>query len=444
MKTITEQLKAYDMLPEGSRVLCALSGGADSMCLLHWLCTNAEKLGIEVFAAHLNHGIRGAEADRDMEFVTEQCERLGVALVCEKADVLSYAERSGMGTEEAARLIRYEFLEKTADSLDCGIIATAHNSDDNAETVLLNLVRGSGTRGLCGIPPVRGRLIRPLLFTSRAEIEAYCMENSVPFVTDSTNLSDEYTRNFVRHRVMPALRELNPSASETILRSSELLRSDDEYLSGLAEDFIKDNYKDGSVQAKKLSELPYPVKARVLRILCGRSLTQKNTADLLKLANMDRLAHTDIHGMRVSLDRGRLYFNAESRGFADTELNIGERLVIGDYEVSTQSLTEVPAEMKSIHNLDFNCDAICGKISFTSRRDGDKIRLNGRKCTKSLKELFREAGMTQSERDSTPVLRDENGIIAVYGFGVAEHCAAGKDGKILRIRIKEKNNSGEI
>lgn len=445
MKTITDFINKHAMLPRGTHVLCAVSGGADSMCLLHFLSSNAGSLGITVAAAHFNHRLRGAEADRDQAFVEAWCKEHGILCETGSADVAAYAQQNGMSTEEAARHLRYEFLENCADKLGCTAIATAHNSDDNAETVLLNLTRGAGAKGLCGIPPVRGRLIRPLLVTSRAQIEAYLAENGVPHITDSTNDTDDYTRNVIRHRVMPVLCGINPAFSASAMRTAELLREDEEFLDKLAADFLREHFENGSLPIAELTALPKPVAARALRKICGRSLTAGHTKALFDIMQSESLAHADIHGMRVTADHGRLYFGQKPAVLPDTPLHIGEKTVIGDgnFTVECKLMPKNSKVFNSLNTFFFNFDAVCGTIFFTSRKDGDKIRLNGRKCTKSLKDLFSEAKMTQLQRSETPVLRDEKGIIAVYGFGVAERCSVKTGDAALRVTINKTDRTGD-
>ena len=445
MKTIIDFISKHQMLPSKTKVLCAVSGGADSMCLLHFLSSNAGSLGITVAAAHFNHRLRGAEADRDQAFVEAWCAERGIMCETGSADVAAYAEQSGMSTEEAARHLRYEFLEKCADKLGCTAIATAHNSDDNAETILLNLTRGAGAKGLGGIPPMRGRLIRPLLATSRAQIEAYLAENGVAHILDSTNDTDDYTRNVIRHRVMPVLCGINPAFSASAMRTAELLREDEEFLDKLAANFISEHLENGSLPIAELNALPKPVASRALRRLCGRSLTAGHTKAVLDIMQSKTLAHADIHGMRVTADRGRLYFGQKPIILPDTQLPIGEKTVIGDgkFTVECAVLPKNSKVFKSLNTFFFNFDAVCGTIVFTSRKDGDKVRLNGRKCTKSLKDLFSEAKMTQLERSSTPVLRDEKGIIAVYGFGAAERCSAKPGDTVLRVTINKNDRTGD-
>ena len=237
---IKRHIDEHHLLQKGDKVLIALSGGADSVVLLHVLNSLKEELDITLYAAHFNHGIRGEEADRDERFCKALCEKTDVCFFSFQADVPSIAKRYGESVELCGRKMRYDYLQWVCDDkLGTAKIATAHHSDDNAETVLWNLTRGAGLAGLAGIPVKRDNIIRPLLCCTRAEIEAYCAENDLAYVTDSTNLSDDYTRNKLRHRIMPVLRELNPSVGESIGRTSSILREADEYLTQISEKELK-------------------------------------------------------------------------------------------------------------------------------------------------------------------------------------------------------------
>ena len=211
LETVKRTIADHAMLAPGETVLLALSGGADSVALLCAL----RALGYPVRAFHLNHCLRGAESDRDEAFCRALCERLGVPLTVERIDVR--AQTAGEGIEAAARRIRYERLAAAAQGAK---IATAHTADDNLETMLFHLARGTGPKGLAGIPPVRDGVIRPLIGVERAQVEAYLAELGQDYVTDSTNLADSYTRNRIRHGVVPALRQINPEAGRAALRLS--------------------------------------------------------------------------------------------------------------------------------------------------------------------------------------------------------------------------------
>ena len=427
----------YGMLPEGAKILCACSGGADSVCLLHLL---QQTEGVSVACAHFNHGLRGAESDRDEAFVKELCAGLGVPCVTGCGDVAEYAGENGLGIEEAARELRYAFLEKTAAELGCDRIATAHNAEDNAETVLLNLIRGSGTKGLCGIPPVRGNVVRPLLTVTRAEIEQYLSENGLAHVEDSSNRGDDYTRNRIRHHILPLLRAENSAAVENIGTAAELLRADEALLSAQAEAFLTEHCgADGAVPVSGLLSLPKPVGARVLRRLCPGA--GKTHVDAVYMLCMNRAVHgeADLPGMRVVKDYDLLRFNtAQAEPISRRELPEGETVLPEGWRIRCSRSS---AASKEIHNsfntFLFKSESICGRIYVASRGDGDKVRLLGRGCTKSLKKLFQESGLPLDERTKTPVLYDDAGVIAVYGFGIAERCAASAGDSVIRVEITE-------
>ena len=224
-RNVLELIKKHQMLSPGDHLVVALSGGRDSMALLHLMLSLREQLSITVSAAHYNHNLRGEESLRDEAFVREYCREHEIPLAVGSGDVSGYAAEHGVGIEEAARLLRYNFLL----SLE-GKIATAHNADDNLETLLMHLIRGTGLHGLGGIPPVRDRLIRPLLTVERAAIDAYCLSNHIPYVEDSTNSEDFCLRNRLRHQVLPLLRQENPGIAGDLSRLSLLLRDEDAYL----------------------------------------------------------------------------------------------------------------------------------------------------------------------------------------------------------------------
>ena len=240
------------MTDRGDGVLAAVSGGADSVCLLLLLNGMAAELGIRVFAFHMNHGIRGEEADRDEQFVGELCKQLEIPLTVAHEKVETYAEEHGLSGEEAGRILRYRHLEETAERYQCAKIAVAHHEDDDAETVLLNLFRGSGLAGLSGIRPVRGKIIRPLLCVSRKEIEEYLKEQGFSWCEDSTNRENDYTRNKIRNELLPWVKEnINSRAAEHILAVSELAAQADVYFEMEAERILEESCSKRREEAKQ-------------------------------------------------------------------------------------------------------------------------------------------------------------------------------------------------
>ena len=431
-----------ELMPRGTRLLCAVSGGADSMCLLHLMKSRETELGIEVFAAHYEHGLRGEESQRDCAFVENWCREKGILCVSEHGDVRAFAKEKGMGLEEAARELRYAFLQKTAAELGCTRIATAHNADDNAETLLFNLCRGRGAAGLRGIPPARGNIIRPLLRCTRAEIEDYLRENHVPHVEDSSNAGEEYSRNRIRHRVTPVLREINPAFSTAALRTAELMRRDEDCLSAMAEAFIRENFDGESLPLEKLRALHPAVAGRVFRRLCPETLSLEQVDGLLEKTAGSELAFADLPGIRLRFEQGRLYFGQREKTLLPERV-IAPGTVTHIPEAGLKIRAGIEIFSEEIHSKFktylFKCESICGNITCDSRRPGDKISPAGRNCTKSLKNLFLEAGMTQRERDLTPVIRDEKGVIAVCGLAVDRRCEAKPGDKVLRLDIERDN-----
>lgn len=436
--TMTDGLD-ISLLPPGGGVLCAVSGGADSVYLLCRLCELRESLGLRVWAAHYNHCLRGAESDRDEAFVRSLCAGLGVEAYSGRGEVAAFARENGLGTEDAARRLRYAFLEQTADALGADAIATAHTADDNAETMLLNLARGAGLRGLCGIPPRRGRVIRPILGVTRAEIDAYLELKGVGHVEDSTNAGDDYARNRIRHHAVPALRSVNPEFSRAASRAAALLRRDEEFLEGLARDFVQAH--PAGLPCRELTELPLPVSSRALRLAAGTQLSETHVAAALELAKGEGLGFLDLPGLRLKREQGRLSFGAA----APERLPVRELVIGGDTQIPEagvilhSALTVYSGEIhSSLNTFFFQYENICGTITCTPRAAGDKIRLQGRGCTKKLSDLFAERRLTQAERELVPVIRDEAGPIAVCGFGAAERVRPKEGHTALRIDVIKK------
>ena len=424
-----------DLVKPGSRVLCAVSGGADSMALLHRLWSERETLGIEVCAAHYEHGLRGEESRRDAAFVENWCRERGIPCLVEHGDVPAYAKGKRLGIEEAARELRYAFLARAAKTLGCDRIATAHTADDNAETLLFHLLRGSGAAGLCGIPRQRGAVIRPLLDTSRAEIERYLKKNAVPHVEDGSNESDAYSRNLLRHRVMPVLRELNPKTDEAMGRTARLLARDEDCLTEQAASFLQTQQDEG-VDGAALCALHPAVASRVIRLYWPAALSFEQTETVLAFAGGSERGFLDLPGGRLRREQGRLYRDAERRVvLPERELPRNGSLEIPEAGLLLRcEIREQAEEIKGLFKTYlFKYEKICGKITCTGRRNGDRFHPAGRGCGKTLKALFAEAGLTRAQRDRIPVLRDEAGILAVLGFGLDERVCAQPGDRVLRV-----------
>ena len=438
------------MLEGTETVLCALSGGADSVCLLHLLHRFAGEGGFRLEAAHFHHGIRGPEADRDRDFCVSLCRDLGIPLHLGQGDVPAFARERGMGLEEAARELRYAFLEKTADTLPACRVATAHQAEDNAETLLMHLARGTGLRGLGGIPPVRGRIIRPLLPVTREEVLAYLEEHRLPHVEDSTNALDAGERNILRRRVLPVLRELNPSFPRGMQETAELLREDEACLDALARELMElaSRPRSGPVSevrysCARLISAPRPLSSRALRLGAeelGVSLERRHIAALLDMAaGSGGLSGLDLPGgLRASreFDLLRLRPPGEDAAPYDIPLAYGTWTVIP--ATGRRVYWGPPGEAEKVHEkfqiFRFKNAGICGSIHVRSRKSGDFLRVSGRGLEKRLKKWMIEEKIPALERVLWPVFVDDLGVLAVPGLGTAERAAASEheaDGVLL-------------
>lgn len=424
------------LLPRDGAILCAVSGGADSMCLLHMIYSR----GIKVVAAHFEHGIRGEESMRDARFVESWCKEAGIDCVIGHGTVPSCAAERGLGLEQAARELRYAFLEKTAAEQGCKYIATAHNADDNVETVIFNLARGGGTLGLKGIPRERGHFIRPLLDMSRREIERYLEKNAIPHVEDGSNASDDYSRNLIRHHVTPVLRRINPELHLAVGRTAKLLEQDEDCLGAMADSFIREYYDGESLPVSELRQLHRAVSSRVLRRLCNESLSFEHVEQALKLLEGTERKYLDLPGQRLCRQQGRLYFSPGGIvSIPDRELIPGRWTAVP--ELGLELLAEYGDNDAEVNGLfktcRLKCENICSSVYCTGRKAGDRLRPAGRGCTKSLKSLFNEAGYTRERRSRTLVLRDGKGILAVLGMCLDERAKAAPGDRVLTIKIRE-------
>lgn len=468
-KRVLDYIKKYEMAAPGQTVLVAVSGGADSMCLLDIL--QKIDLNVRVLAAHYNHGLRGAESDRDQEFVEEFCRKRGIPFFTETGDVKGEADAGREGIEETARRMRYSFLRETAERQGAHRIATAHNADDNVETVIMNMARGSGLDGLCGIPPVRGNIIRPLLCLTREDIEDYLQKNDIPNIFDSSNDNQFFARNRIRHGVIPVLREKNPGLSMSVLSMTERLRQDRECLDNLALTAFAGLTREGGGgggggggkaeggeirgSVSELMELPGAVRARVIRLaledigVTGESRIVKAVTELLS-ANAPSGEVNLKGGGEVRREYGEIVFSPvppergggggggeDGGGFAPVDLELDTPAYIPELDLI------ITCKKGFIYNgtFHFKSSGICDNITVRPRLAGDKIKLAGRGCTKTLKKLFIEKKIPVLSRNRIPVFADGEGVVAVMGMGVAERCRPEPGDEVISMTICKTGNN---
>lgn len=438
IKKVKAFIEENRLLQHGDAVIVALSGGADSVTLLHILRSLTEEYDLKLYAAHLNHGIRGEEADRDADFVRTLCEAQQIPLFVRRADIPATAKESGKSEELCGREARYTFFGELAEAHGAKI-ATAHNRDDHAETVIWNLVRGAGLGGLSGIPASRGSIIRPLLDCSRAEIEAYCTENGLRFVTDSTNLEPLYTRNKIRLQIMPLLKELNENADGNIARTAKLMRQADGYLDHISEEELKQCRTDGGYDCVRLLRLPDAVRAYALRRIADKSGAPMDYAHTI-------LVTEAMHaGGAVSLGAGFSAVCAQGilRIVADGAKKQVQSVPLRDYPGAVRCqikggeifLDGKALSREKVNKLFVNdlipCDIITNDTVVRTRREGDTFSDSRRGVTKSVKKLFNELKLPREKRDEILLLADGSRVLWIEGVGCADRIDLSRDGEVI-------------
>ncbi len=432
------------MLFGAEKIICALSGGADSVCLAHVLLALAPEWDVKVECAHFNHLLRGEESMRDEDFVRDWCLQNGVKLTVERGDAAAYASQRRLSIEAAARELRYAFFDRLGNGRTR--IATAHQADDQAETLLLHLVRGSGLRGLCGIPPVRGRYIRPLLNVTREEVLDYLRQNGLDHVEDSTNALDDAARNRLRHSVLPVLRELNPGFARTAGRTVGLLRADETALNDMAQDLLIQTEDGTCLSAAALLASPVPLASRAVRLAAAEwelIPEEKHVRQVLELAAGDNpSASIPLPGGLTAerrYDEIRLGKPEMIPSFAEKTLEYGRWTELP--ELDRCIWLGDPAEADKVYGkfttFFFKKQQVCGNITVRPRAAGDKLRLPGRP-EKTLKKWMIENRLPAKLRDSLPVFADAAGVLAAQGVGMAARAAAEASEADAVIIIRER------
>lgn len=475
----SETMEPYrSLLVSAGYVIVGYSGGADSSCLLHLMQRWCTDKGVILAAAHVNHGIRGTDADRDEEFCRQTCRELDIPFFSTRTDVPSLAAAEKSGIEETARRVRYAFFdevsEKLTGSASSAIVATAHNADDNLETVLLHLLRGSGLRGLCGIDPLRdGRYLRPLLQSDSDSIRQWCADNGVPFVTDATNADTDYTRNRIRHQILPELRKITPHPTDSVTRLTALLRQDSDYLEAEAA-----KYTGKTAASRKVLRSLHPaIASRVLRNLYGSAIEQtgakekptleeKHIRQALGLIGSDTVrAALSLPGkIRIVLERDEIRFQPDTdrqkKRVSPQQNPIKPLFTYPDdgctfanarYLVCFSQDRCTPPS--TIDKLDENIyklsilttlrfDKIKDVLQIRYRGPGDTVLCGG--MTHKVKRMFADKKLTEQERELCPILYDGDGIVWIPGFPPRDGMVYTGEGEALTICCRTLSDDKSI
>lgn len=451
-KKVRDYILEYQMLQPGDRVLAALSGGADSVCLLSVLKRISDASGnfpLVIKAVHVNHGLRGEEADRDVRFAEELCKQLSVPLTVVRRDVAGYAAEHGGSVEEAGRLLRYEALQKEAASWGAAKIAVAHHQDDNAETILHHLVRGSGFKGLAGMAPVRENLIRPLLCVSRREILEELVKQGLSWVEDSTNANLDYTRNRIRNQILPLLTEhINTRAVENILHAGALAGQADAFLqktaAGVWEQFGR-LVPEPAIPLNALRAQDPLIRSYLFRRMIELSGSRLKDITTRHYEGMEELLKYPV-GRRIDLPGGltavrdyeefRIVRNKPGPAAEKPRLTSGDLVM---EMVLPEKERKIPENQ---YTKWFDYDKIKGTLSVRSRRPGDYISLPGG-GRKPVGRYFIDQKIPAARRGEISLLAEGNHVLWIIGYRISEYYKVTEDTKtILQVTVNGGKNHG--
>lgn len=440
-------IEKYRMIEAGSQAVAGVSGGADSVCLLFLLMEYQKRVPFSLRAVHVNHHVRGEEAVRDQEFTRKLCESLGVPLDLYDYDVPRMAETEHLSCEEAGREARRRAFYRTAcrwERPDQVRIALAHHENDQAETVLHNLVRGAGLAGLAGIRPVHrtgsGMYIRPLLCISREETENYLIQRGIPWVTDSTNEEEVYTRNKIRREILPALMQINSGAVKNIAAAAGRVLEAEDYLSELTQKAVeKYTAKEGSVWilSRDLFEEPMLLQKRVVKNVLEAAAGKKKD---LSSAHME--AVLELAKGRTGASASLIYGLRAQQVYGDIHITRGEQekkdLLELEFRVFPYENQQIP---EKTYTKWFDYDKIKNGLAVRRRLPGDYLMISRDGGTKKLKDYFIDCKVPRRERDNVTLLADGSHVLWAVGYRISEYYkVTSQTKKVIKVQVKGENN----
>lgn len=447
-KKVYNTVIKFNMINKNDRILVGFSGGADSLFLMLSLIELKKHMDFEIFAAHLNHGIRGSEADDDEKFVSDFCEKNKIILYNKKVNIPEISEKNKISEEVAGRNERYSFFNEICTENGITKIAVAHNKNDSVETVILNLIRGASLTGLCGIKPKNNNIIRPIIEISRAEIELYLNKNNISYLTDSTNLTDIYTRNKIRNTILKSMSEINSSVIETIYSNLVNLNNDEDFIRSYCErlDCITKTDDEIIINKDIFDKEHVAIKCRILlmafAMLKGNTLNISST-HLSIILNADKTGKTydmpDDIKVKISYNSIILSVNKDKSSDYSYILNVDESIeYMRNNFILCSYCDNIDLNEKNVIFLD--ADIIKSKnLVVRNRRNGDKFVPFGMSSEKKLKNFFIDIKLPVDKRNETPIITDGEEIVAVVPYRVCEYYkVTNKTKKILKIKIYQE------
>lgn len=460
IEKIKQTIDRENLIENKDKILVALSGGPDSVCLLHALKKLETYYNIKIYAAHLNHKIRGMEAQKDALYAAKLCDELGIQFFVKAVDVPAFAKEMKMTLEEAARQIRYNMLFEVKSKISADKIAVAHNLDDQAETVLMRLIRGTGITGLKGMDYKReDGVIRPLMDTKKAKIVSYCEANNLKPRIDHTNLEIEYTRNKIRLKLLPYIeQEFSPHIKETISRMSNVLREDSEYLDNETQkifdkEILEHNDDRIRLDFEELKVMHPSLAKRLIRLSIKTVLGTLEGIENVHIEDVLMLIKSPKNQLKLNLPKGLMVYKAsdgliftmkeisfENRSFnyilkSDGYIDIDEI----DLHIESKIMTKERCMMLPTgqYTKAFDLDKIKGELIVRSKLDGDRMKPMGLGGTKKLKDIFIDLKIPREKRNMIAVLCDDSGILWVIGHKISEDYKIDENTKtVLRITCK--------
>jgi len=424
------------MLSEGDSVLIGLSGGPDSVCLTIILDKLRDNFNLSLYATYINHGLRPDEVVREISSCRSLCDRLGIRFIPKSINLEEYVKENNLNLQEAARELRYKMFDKMAEELRVTKLALGHNADDQAETVLMRLIRGAGRRGLSGIPPVRGNIIRPLIETRREEIEEFLADVNEPFLTDSSNLKEDYFRNWLRHNIMPEIKKQNPSFVDNVVKTADIFRDEDAYLEIIVTKTLMrliSRKTDNSIELflSPLENIEKPILRRIMRRVLAEIGADRGI-DLVHVDDILRLVKENQSGDMLNLPKGLrvvkkystllLTSEEQSAGFTPCAFEVPGKVtlegagIVIKAEVSEMMQDGCDGRMKAV----FDFDRLFFPLYIRMREDGDYFYPAGFGMRKKLQDFFVDCKVPHEERDSVPIVVSGEDIIWIAGYRMDE------------------------
>jgi tRNA(Ile)-lysidine synthase len=460
LDSVRGTIDKYRLFKEGDCVLAAVSGGSDSVFLLRALHALKEDLAIELKAAHLDHMIRGEEAEREAEWVRDLCRSLSIECVSGRTDSKAFARENRLSLEEAARISRYDFLDSVRRAVGARAVALGHTMDDQAETLILRLCRGSGMTGLACMSPLRDHYARPLLDLRRDAIREYLDKKGFPYLEDPSNLDLKFRRNMTRHKVIPALEScLNPSVVEVLARTASVLAEEDSLLESIAHDDLsrvaREVGADIELDTDAMLKLTRSRRRRALRAAARKVRGDLRNISAVHIDGLMELLESGRTGGRISLpslvahrDYGRLVLSrgpATEAGRYERPLKVPGVTEVGEANLSLLSSIACPGEMELTQTdkgrAYFDLDRIALPLSVRNRRAGDRLTPYKSRDSKKLKELFIDDKISRRLRDSIPIVVDNKGILWVPGGRRSNRALVTKQTeRILCIEARESSD----